>query len=78
MVILYVCVFVVFVNSVYVVRIFYKYINEVIILWLKLFINKIYDICFVIVCIYCLLYSLYVYLNILKLVRNRNELKIYI
>lgn len=77
MVILYVCVFVVFVNSVYVVRIFYKYINEVIILWLKLFINKIY-ICFVKVCIYCLLYSLYVYLNILKLVRNRNELKIYI
>lgn len=77
MVILYVCVFVVFVNSVYVVRIFYKYINEVIILWLISFINKIY-ICFVIVCIYCLLYSLYVYLNILKLVRNRNELKIYI
>lgn len=74
----YARVFVVFVNSVYAVRILYKYTIEVTISWLKLTINKIYDICFAIACIYCSLYSLYVYLNIPKLARNRNELKIYI
>lgn len=74
----YARVFVVFVNSVYAVRILYKYTNEVTISWLKSPINKIYDICFAIACIYCSLYSLYVYLDISKPARNRNELKIYI
>lgn len=73
----YARVFVVFVNSVYAVRILYKYTNEVTISWLISPINKIY-ICFAIACIYCSLYSLYVYLNIPKLARNRNALKIYI